>query len=123
MDKLFIDSINNNDINGVIDSIDAGVNIHCNNDFALWYSILHQNLDIITLLVVNGMNVNTNDGDTFLLAVELGYFDIVSYMVKHGAYHVNALIVNAESRHANLKIITLLVENGADIHYNDDYAV
>ena len=87
--NTFWKSFNTNYLKGVKMGIDKGYDIHYANDDALFKAVMHQNYDMIKLLVENGANVNAQNNinhTPLMYATEISNFNIVKYLVEHGAY-------------------------------------
>jgi len=85
-------------------------------------------IDIVNLLIENGVNVNAkgNNGWTALMhASSGGYLAIVEILIKNGA-DVNAKNINGStalmvaSMKGNEDIIDMLIKNGADVNAKDN---
>jgi ankyrin repeat protein len=58
-------------------------------------------------------------------AAHNGHFEIVKYLVEHGAniHADNDYALRYAARNGHLEVVTCLVENGADIRAEGDYAL
>lgn len=74
-------------------------------------------LENVKLLVENGADVNTDDGEAIINASRYGHLDVVKFFIENGA-DVNAEdekpIKNA-ANNGHIEIVKLLHQNGADL--------
>ena len=73
-------------------------------------------------IVVNATNINYETA--LMKALEYGYFEIVKYLVKHGADvnardNTNKTALMYASKWGQLEMVKCLVEHGADINTKD----
>lgn len=80
---------------------------------------------IVKLLVENGYDINSDYNSGFLIACEKGNYKIVKYLIEKGI-NVNKIPKNYNffplyraAKYNKLSIVKLLVDNGADISYNN----
>ena len=54
-----------------------------------------------------------------------GHLEVVVYLVEHGAniHADNDYAIRLASENGHLEVVRYLVEHGADIHANNDYAI
>ncbi|KAJ3042175.1 hypothetical protein HDV00_008062 [Rhizophlyctis rosea] len=86
-------------------------------------------LKMIKFLVEHGADVNFAQGRPLLWAASRGNPIIVRYLLDRGAKHIDKALGWASGGHHGemmedrLKVMEMLLESGADIHYNDDEAL
>jgi ankyrin repeat protein len=95
---------------------------HINGEFLM--ASKNRDLEIVRLLLEKA-DVNANNSEAFLDAVDKGYSEFIQLLLESGA-HINAQ--NGEALHiasdgGNLKIVQLLLENGANVNARDDIAL
>ncbi len=97
--------------------VDLGANINANSD-TLENAIRSKNLDVIEYLIASGVNTH---GITVTDAVASGNLAIVKYLESLGIYdadYTNQL--DNAIFHGHLDLIEYLLENGADVHAEND---
>lgn len=130
---------------------DKGADIHTNDDEALRESAYYGHYDIVRFLIKKGANVSANEDEAVRSAAQKEHLDIVQYLIKHGAniharddealdtavergrLNVVSFIFNdtvdinralyLAACYGRINIITFLLEHGADIHADNDYAL
>lgn len=118
--------------------LDKGADVECEGDTtylpALIDACLFGNLEVIKFLVKNGVDINGGNikGDPIGTAAEYGNTSTVAYLINNGAdinavpeyedcpKDSSALMKAAHSGY--LDIVKLLVENGADLEYQNETA-
>ena len=100
-----------------------------NRDSCLHLACEHENMEMVQCLIghkANPNRLNESQLTPFLVAIQKGNFDIVSYLLKHGA-DVNCTRSENEFRRPLYmamefpKIFRLLVDSGANIHWKSPY--
>lgn len=89
-------------------------------------------LEIVKYLVENGADINSNNSEGLVMACKnyFGYsrffvgeksdkLGVINFLIEHGINITSDALIEA-CKEQNLKLIKLLVENGADIHINND---
>jgi Ankyrin repeats (3 copies) len=69
-------------LNVVALMLDRGVDIHCQNNLALWYAVNRGQLDLVRLLLDRGADANASDGDALRDAAGDGMIDIVRLLLE-----------------------------------------
>ena len=104
--------------------IECGVDIHADNDGALYWAACYNHLDVVKYLVEQGADIHSEDEEALCCAAGKGHLEIVKYLVEKGAdIHVEddcAFGWAAEGGH--LEVVKYLVEHGADINAFYNYA-
>lgn len=139
----FYRGIQTNDLEIVQDTLKRGANVHFGNDTPLVISVAHKNLEIMTLLLKNGANINAVTHFSILLsnggtgrpyvchasalscAANNGDANIVRILLE---YDVNAKVEDQtallfSAHRGYTEIVTMLLENGANVHHDDDIAL
>ena len=85
---------------------------------------IHGHTNIIDFFLENGGNVNNHGGHLLSVAAFNGQNQMLDYLVKKGAskYSINHALSNAVE-HGHSETVKLLVEHGADLHFNNDWAL
>jgi hypothetical protein len=75
-------------------------------------------------LVIFSLKNKARNVETLIIASENGQYEIVKYLVEHGAkIHTQGdYALRLAARYGHLKTVKYLLENGADIHAKDDLA-
>jgi len=125
-EKFLIDYVAEQDLDGVIKSIQSGTNINQKDNFdytPLFYAIYLENKIIVKKLIENGADVNVNNayGESLLnLVIRKKDIEILSMVVKSGKGKFDQTLLNLSLLRAtqfeNTKAIPLLIEAGADIN-------
>jgi len=114
------------DLQVIRELVDQGANIHVENDYALTWAAKNGYLDIVKYLVSKGADVNCS---AILHAARQGHLSIVTYLIECGvtsALKAKALgWVNSGSISPQMKLqmVKYLVEQGADIHLEAEWAL
>ncbi len=100
--------------------------ITCNiYDYIFKYSARQGHLDVLQLLIENGVDLHITDEYALSVSAQNGYLEIVRYLIEVGA-NVGANDNEAlkySVRRGYLVIAKILMENGANIHAEDDIAL
>lgn len=120
-----IDSIRDNDLQGVKEAIENGANIHADDDFALRWAASKGYLPIVKYLVEHGADIHAEDDYALRWAVGWGHLPVVEYLVEQGAdIHTNdGQLLRYAAWDGYLPIVEYLVEHDADIHAKGDIAL
>ena len=132
-DKYLLDAIVLGEIDSVEQAIAAGADVNVKEPdqsmSGLMVAVMEENVEIITLLLENGVDVNVQNknGETALiLASMFGYIEIVKLLLENGAVvdtkealGMTALMVASGEGH--LEIVKILLKNGADLNVKDNY--
>jgi ankyrin repeat protein len=121
----FIHTIHSNDLNGLKNLINIGIDITIVDNYGLKYAASQGYLEIVKLLVENGANIHAEMDYALRFSARNGYFEVVKYLVENWAD------IHAETNYAlrwsalngHLETVKYLVENGADIHAETNYAL
>lgn len=110
----FLVACKSNHLEAVKSFVKQGVDIHCFDDCGLYLACKHDNLPIVEYLVQQGMDVNatcSKYGHPFQAAIKFGHYNIVKYLIEHGANVDNrALLLEAISSNRP-KIAHLLISH------------
>lgn len=123
--ELLKKSIKINDITNVKIAIENGANIHYENDDALYYAIINDNVEILKYLIEHGLSFNENDnGYLIKSASSIGSFNAIKYMIEQNVdiHYDNDLAVLLAFNYKNYNIFLYLVNNGANIDNCKVYA-
>ena len=88
--------------------LELGVDIHVNNDKALFYTIVNQRLKLLKYLVVHGINIHVNHEEGLRFAAEGGYSKIVEYLVIECGAKVDLIHVRAAQDNSHPKVAAFL---------------
>ena len=85
----------------------------CVEDFL--YAAQKGSLPVVQLLLAHGMDVHAEDDSALWRASSEGHFDVVAHLVDHGArVHANAnKALQLASEGGHLKVVKYLIKNGA----------
>lgn len=134
----------NQDLKKIKSLIKKGTDIHAFNDEALRIAILNANLSVIRFLIENGVSVKANDNFALLYSIKNGNLDVIKLLFEFDNYENEIRMASIESvkydnlevvkyiiakrannyrgllKYAalnnNLKIVSYLVENGANVN-------
>jgi len=107
-------------INYVKYLLEAGANIHNNDEFPLKWAARKGYIHIVKLLLDNGANMHVKDDIVLKWAVESNHYNVVKFLINNGA-DVNSGKITAlwiASYNGYYNIVKLLLDNGAKIHTN-----
>jgi ankyrin repeat protein len=97
--------------------LNAGISVHINNNFALKNAVKNSNTQIVKILLKAGVTVR----DDIVEWIEYKDTEIVRMLLYAG---VNVLVygyaIIEASKGGYLETVKLLLDNGADIHINED---
>ena len=113
------------DIRTITELIEAGVNIHAGEEYALYNCAKHNRLAVIKCLVEHGSDIHAQDDYALQLACTYGNRSIVEYLVEQGAdiHAKNDQALICAVTNWNFEIAKWLIKQGADIHARDDVAL
>ena len=107
----------------VLSLLQAGADVHANNDSALRISSEDGNTEIVQLLLQAGANVNANNDSALISASANGHTEVVRLLLQAGAdvHARDGEPLTRASRTTNIDIVQLLLEAGADIKTRNTY--
>ena len=87
--------------------------------------LLAQSLPLTIAMIEAGADIHANNDVALCLAAELDHLGLVEYLVENGIdIHANHdFALRSVAARGHLKLAKYLVEHGADIHANDDLAL
>ena len=100
--------------------VKQGSNIHDNK--ALRYAAQSGHLDMVKLLVENGINIYADNEWALQVAAQNGHLEVVKFLVEHGAdIHVdNDWSLRMAVQQGYLEVVKFLMEHKANIHIHDN---
>ena len=112
-------------------TINAGANIHADNDVALQMACENGHLNIVIYLISIGARINAANSSPLLRAIDGKHADIVKYLLEYKINNNRICDLHAEHDNAlrtavtngQYDIVKLLIENGADINVLDQYVL
>jgi len=106
-------------------AIQAGVNVHADNDQALRWASGHGHAECVRLLLDAGADVHVHDDQPLFLASKNGHTECVLLLLQAGAdvhaYYDVAL--RTASCYGQAECVRLLLQAGADVHAGDNTAL
>lgn len=129
IDCELIISAKANDLDAVSRLLQAGADVHAEDDFALKYCAEIGNLDMVTLLLKHGANLHAQHDYALRWSAGQGYLDIVTQLLKFGADVDAGKGTNLQSPLEfsvscdHLNVVIKLLECNADMHLHDDRAL
>ena len=95
------------------------------NDEALILASEYIKINVIKYLVKNGATTNSHfkNNEALKLAYENGCLEIATILVKNSFFTSNHEALIQASQYGNIEAVKYLVENGADVHADDDKAL
>lgn len=117
-------------INIVNEALDAGANVHFEDDLALRTASLMGNAPIVKLLVEKGANVNASSAEALLYAAKSQDNDLVAFLLSKGASidtmmrghkrEVDQVTVDTLDRHESQKLRDAFEKNFSRIKKPDE---
>ena len=106
-------------------AIQAGADVHADNDYALRMASMYGYLPVVEVLVKAGADVHAADDEALRYASERGHLPVVEVLVKAGAdvHAKNDEALRYASYHGHLPVVEFLVKAGANVHAVDDQAL
>ena len=101
--------------------IQAGIDIHVNNDYVFGCAAESGYLDIVKYLISQGANIHADNNWAFRRAASNGHLKIVQYLKEQDEFMDDYAFL-AASENGQLDVVKYFVENGVDIHSHHDYA-
>ena len=101
--------------------IQAGIDIHIDNDYVFGCAAESGYLDIVKYLISQGANIHAYNDWAFRRAASNGHLNIVQYLKEQGDFMVDYAFL-AAVENGQLDVVKYFVDNGADIHFHNDYA-
>jgi len=105
--------------------LDAGADVHAQDDYALRWASYRGHIKVVKLLLDAGANVHTRNNGALQGASYNGHTDIVKLLLDAGAdvHAKNDKALQWASYYGYIEIVKLLLDAGADVHAQDDYAL
>ena len=118
-DKLFV-GVEKNLPYLVKQALEEGADLHLNNNNELFlFAVQNDQLEIVKLMIEYGADIKRG----LRQAAIYGKYIITKYLLEHGGDATDGnLLINASYR-GYINIVALLLEHGADIHFEDDKAL
>lgn len=126
--NALIYAVHNNKSDFVIDLLETGADIEAFtgtwDGTPMIVSVRSGNIDMVRLLVKLGADINTSHGMPLRTAAGKGMFHISKLLIDMGADKntFNDAFLNAVSS-GHVTTTKLLLDNGVDVHYSDEYAL
>lgn len=114
--KNFLKSVDQEDLQGIKEALDNGVNINEANNYAIRTASSKPNLDVLNVLYENGADLTANDNTPLKIACYKGNLVGVKFLYDHGidlTVDDNEALIMA-SKTGQLDVIKFLVEHGVD---------
>lgn len=97
--------------------VNNGADIHAKNDEAFRLSVFRNHLQVFHFLLVNGAFIHAKNEIAFKVAAQYGYSEIVTNLIELGIdYDVKSEALYCSASTGKLKIVKLLIDNGAPIN-------
>jgi len=125
LNKQLLSFATSGDVEGVRRVLEAGADLHANEDEALRWDSRYGRTEIVKLLLEYGADVHANEDEALRLASEYGRTEVVKLLLGAGAdVHANEdEALQGASRYGHTEIVKLLLEYGADVHAEDEEAL
>lgn len=120
----FINSAKAGNYKKVKSLLDKEVNVHAGGESALRLATENGHLEVVKLLVEYGADIHYFQDECLAIASEGGHLELVKFFLEHTTFTQSknsAFILSASNEHTD--IVKLLLENGADVHFSQDYAL
>jgi len=105
--------------------LEAGVNAHARDDYALRYASYHGHTEVVKLLLEAGADVHTWDDYALRSASYHGRAELVRVLLEAGAdvHTWDDYALRSASYHGRAELVRVLLEAGADAGARDDHAL
>ena len=105
--------------------IEAGADVHADDDYALIYSAANGYSEVVKYLVEEGAYVHAENDYALRLSAEYGHSEVVKYLIEKGAdiHALNDFALHVSANNGHFEVVKYLIEKGADIHADNDYAL
>ena len=105
--------------------VEAGADIHSNDDLALRSAVRSDNLKIVQYLIENGADVHAQYEDSLQISAERGNLEIMKLLIASGAdiHSSNDEALYNTASWGRMECVQFLMEHGADIHAVNERAL
>ena len=105
--------------------VSNGVDIHANDENALFLAVKHGHLEIVRYLVAQGADIHAENEYAIRWAAANGHLKVVEYFVAQGAdiHAVDEHTICLAAVYGHLEVVKYLVAQGADLHAENEYAI
>jgi ankyrin repeat protein len=105
--------------------LDAGADVHADNDRALQWASDKGHTEIVKLLLDAGADVHARDDYALRWASDNGHTEVVKLLLDAGAdvHAYDDYALRAASDKGHTEVVKLLLDAGADVHASDDAAL
>ena len=104
-----------------------GVDIHAGNDHVLGLSCQRGYFDIVRLLVEHGANIKADNNNALRATIFSGQIVIFNFLAEKDVdvdFHINdEFLLRSACCYGRLEIVKYLVDKGANIYAQNDYAL
>ena len=117
-----IEAVKRNDVKEVKQLLNAGADVHAENNYALHCASVGGHAEMVSLLLNAGADVHASGDSNLQLASMYGHVEVVSLLLDAGA-DVHAffdLALGRASLTGHSNVVALLLNAGADVHTFDD---
>jgi len=125
MNNLLIESVRNGNLEGVINALNNGADIHAQNNEALILAARNGRLEVVRFLLQKGADIHAQSDQSLINAAFHSHLEVVQFLLDRGAdIHARddqALISAAFNGH--LEVVRFLLQKGANIHAQNDQAL
>jgi FOG: Ankyrin repeat len=124
MSELITASQNGN-VKVVKELIQAGADVHVNEDEALRWASLNGHVEVVKELIQAGADVHTNKDVSLRLASQKGHTEVVMVLLQAGAdVHTNEdSSLKIASQKGNIEVVKVLLQAGANVNNKEDEAL
>lgn len=112
-------------VNGVVQLLANGANVHANDDFALRSAAEEGHLQVVQLLIDNGANVRASGDHALRVACAGGHLQVVQLLIDNGAdvrANDDGALIQA-CTYGRTQVVGLLINYGANVRARDDEAL
>jgi len=123
--EIFSEIEKNNYLSLVMVLLQAGADVHANNDYLLCWAAENGDFELAVILLQNGANVEAGDGQPLRWAARKGLTNLVTLLLEKGAdVHAREdMALREAAEYGQAEVVKVLLAAGAHTHDFQNYAL